>query len=650
MMLRENHTKTAMGRLLGRRRKGHRAQADLRGRGSLPRRGRSVVLVGALLALAAVAVPFGPTPSAFAAGDNTVTVTKVVNGTPTESGLFEVAVRCGASLQTLTFGPTGGTQSATFADTLTSCTVQETEPRGADTSSIQAVSATAAIVIPDGADATNPVQITFDAGGGQSVNVGVTNTFTPPASANTVQVTKVVEGDAPPGAFFQVDVVCGPTVVQVLFTASGGTKAALIPATDTNCTVNEVVTSANQPLQVTYDPPGAPVGLPPFLPGGSQTRAVTVTNRYASPNPLNTITVEKRLRGDVPLGTTFTVAVTCDVAPGDLAVPAPPAQTYVFSAAGGTHQFQVSNDVRDCRITETIDGGATSVDYQAVVSAPNQLLNAGPGDVGLRFAPGGGQVAQVAITNRFPGDPRNVLTINKVITGNAPEGELTLVEVACSNLAAPQFLVFGHNQPPTQEVSVPAVPGAGACTVRETVQGTADQVVYAASSDGPNTVLLIQQPPPGTGSVTVGWPVAVNPAGDEAEITITNRYPESPLGEDNTLRVKKRFRNDVPGDPSVEVQVSCSGSGAVHQELLTITDQTPIDLAIPSNRPTCVVRELDDGGAVSVDYLAVSETADATDGPSSGRIEFGTEGGERGKVRITNTYPGTCPTTPPKYC
>ena len=188
MRLRENHTKTAMGRLLGRRRKGHRAQADLRGRGSLPRRGRSVVLVGALLALAAVAVPFGPTPSAFAAGDNTVTVTKVVNGTPTESGLFEVAVRCGASLQTLTFGPTGGTQSATFADTLTSGTVQEPEPRGADTTSIQAVSATAAIVIPDGADATNPVQITFDAGGGQSVNVGVTNTFTPPASANTVQV------------------------------------------------------------------------------------------------------------------------------------------------------------------------------------------------------------------------------------------------------------------------------------------------------------------------------------------------------------------------------------------------------------------------------------------------------------------------------
>ncbi len=608
------------------------------------------MLVGALLATAAAAVPLGPIPAALAATENTVTVTKVVNGTQTQQGLFEVAVRCGGSLQTLTFGPTGGTQSATFDQTLTSCTVEETEPRGADVTAIQAVSATAAIVVPDGADATNPVEITFDPGGSQSATVGVTNTFTPLAGANTVRVTKAIDGDAPPGAFFEIDVVCGPTVVQLLFTSAGGTKDALVPATDVNCRVNEVVLPQSPPLQITYDPPTAPTGLPAFLPGGSQTQQVTVTNRYASPNPLNTITVEKRFRGDVPADATFTVEVSCSVAPGDPAVPATPVQTFEYTATGGTHQFQVSNDLRDCRVTETDDGGATSVDYQAAVTAPNQLLNAGPNDVGVRFAPGGGQVAQVAITNRFPGDPSNVLTISKVMTGNVPAGELTLVEVTCSNLLAPRFLAFGAGQPPTQEVSVPAVPGAGACTVREIVWGAADQVVYAASSDDPDTVLLIQQPPPGTGSVTVGWPVAVDPAGDEAEITITNRYPEGPLGDDNTLRVKKRFRNDVPGDPSVVVDVSCSGSGMVDRQVLTITDQTPIDLAIPANRPTCVVREIDDGGAVSVDYLAVSATADATDGPRSGRIEFGPDGGERGKVRITNTYPGTCPTTPPKYC
>lgn len=608
------------------------------------------MLVGALLATAAAAVPLGPIPAALAATENTVTVTKVVNGTQTQQGLFEVAVRCGGSLQTLTFGPTGGTQSATFDQTLTSCTVEETEPRGADVTAIQAVSATAAIVVPDGADATNPVEITFDPGGSQSATVGVTNTFTPLAGANTVRVTKAIDGDAPPGAFFEIDVVCGPTVVQLLFTSAGGTKDALVPATDVNCRVNEVVLPQSPPLQITYDPPTAPTGLPAFLPGGSQTQQVTVTNRYASPNPLNTITVEKRFRGDVPADATFTVEVSCSVAPGDPAVPATPVQTFEYTATGGTHQFQVSNDLRDCRVTETDDGGATSVDYQAAVTAPNQLLNAGPNDVGVRFAPGGGQVAQVAITNRFPGDPSNVLTISKLMTGNVPAGELTLVEVTCSNLLAPRFLAFGAGQPPTQEVSVPAVPGAGACTVREIVWGAADQVVYAASSDDPDTVLLIQQPPPGTGSVTVGWPVAVDPAGDEAEITITNRYPEGPLGDDNTLRVKKRFRNDVPGDPSVVVDVSCSGSGMVDRQVLTITDQTPIDLAIPANRPTCVVREIDDGGAVSVDYLAVSATADATDGPRSGRIEFGPDGGERGKVRITNTYPGTCPTTPPKYC
>lgn len=616
----------------------------------LPRRSWALALVGALLATVGAAVPLGPIPAALAATENTVTVTKVVNGTQTEQGLFEVAVRCGGSLQTLTFGPAGGTQSATFDPTLTNCTVAETEPRGADVTSIQAVSATAAIVVPDGADATNPVQITFDPGGSQSATVGVTNTFTPAAGANTVRVTKAIDGDAPPGAFFEIDVVCGPTVVQLLFTSAGGTKDALVPASDVNCRVNEVVLPPNPPLQITYDPPTAPTGLPAFLPGGSQTQAVTVTNRYPSPNPLNTITVEKRFRGDVPANSTFTVEVSCSVAPGDPAVPVAPIQTHQYTATGGTHQFQVSNDLRDCRVTETADGGATSIDYQASVTPPNQILNAGPNDVGVRFAPGGGQVAQVAITNRFPGDPSNVLTINKAITGNAPPGELSLVEVTCSNLAAPRYLVFGASQPATQEVSVPAVPGAGACTVRETVQGSVDQVTYAASSDDPSTVLLIQQPPPGTGSVTVGWPVAVDPAGHEAEITITNRYPAGPLGDENTLRVKKRFRNDVPGDPSVVVDVRCSGNGIVDQQLLTITDQTPIDLPIPANRPNCVVREIDDGGAVSVDYLAVSATADATAGPLSGRVEFGTQGGERGKVRITNTYPGTCPTTPPKYC
>ena len=622
------------------------------------RRHKRVALVSSIVgALVALVLPLALASPASAAANNTVTVTKVVNGTPTQAGNFEVVVNCGGSIQTLTFAPSGGTQSASFADTQTSCTVQETQSRGADATAIQAVSATAVVNVPNANSAATGATIVFNAGGGQTANVGITNTFNPPAGANTVRVTKAVTGDAPAGAFFQIDVVCGPTQVSLLYTAAGGTRDALIPAGDTNCTVNEVLSSVPV-LGVTYSPANAPAGLAPFNPGGNQTKSVTVTNRFASPNPPNTITVEKRFRGTVPANATFTVQVACTVQAGDPGVPVPAPQTHVFTAAGGTHQFQVSKELRNCTVTETNNGGATSVDFQAVVpAASGSLISATNAGVNLVFATGGSRSAQVTITNRFPGDPSNVITINKVTTGSVPADELFLVEVVCTGINFPEqnfvrLLLFGAGQPQTQEVVQPAGNhnGQNECSIRETVSGGAERVVYSATADDPDTLLTVLQPPPGTGFVDVNWPLDVDVDGYEAEVTITNRFADTPLGEDNILRIKKRFRGNIPGTPNAVVRVRCSGGGITEERLITFTDQTPVDLSIPANRNNCVVREIDNGGASSVEYFAVSNTADATDGPNSGRIEFGTSGGESGKVRITNRFPGSCPPGGPKYC
>ena len=141
-------------------------------------RHRRVALVAGLAgALFALVLPLAITSPAAALTDNVVSVTKVVNGTPTQAGNFEVVVECTDgvtfSTQTLTFTPAGGTQQAGFPEAFTDCEVVETQTRGADATSIQATSATAAIVVPNGNDATVPVEIVFDPDGTQTANVGI---------------------------------------------------------------------------------------------------------------------------------------------------------------------------------------------------------------------------------------------------------------------------------------------------------------------------------------------------------------------------------------------------------------------------------------------------------------------------------------------
>ena len=686
------------------------------------RRHKRVALVSSIVgAMVALVLPLALTSPASAAANNTVTVTKVVNGAPTEAGNIEVVVTCGTNVQTLTFAPTGGTQSASIPSNLSTCTVQETEDRGADATAIQAVSATAAIQIPNAQNATAPAGgalIEFDNNGGQLATVGITNTYIP-AQFNTVNVTKQVVGDAPANAFYRIDVTCWdgvnvPTqlVFSALFTSAGGTQALKVPADGQHdvCIAAETVREPTQPVAVApfVDTSINGVSLPPApgdpgqvgqtapVPGGpftgaNQTRSVTVTNRYESPNPQNTFTVTKRVRGHVTQGTKFYVTLLCFQVPGDPfvpgdgpttpvtppnTVPVPPnvgihQETHEFGQTGGTYQFKISREIRDCYAFESdIQGDPLTppdvidLDWQANVAPGDAtLFFADDTGVYLRFATGGNHNAAATLTNRYSspfGD--NVINVTKVTTGTVPAGEHFLVEVNCSgsNFASQdfqQFLLFGAGQPQTQQVVQPAGPsnGQNSCVAVETVSGGAVDVDYAASATEGNVLFTVLQPPPGLGGVYVNWPNVPDPVGPEgvasaAQVTITNKFPDTPLGADNTLTIKKRFRGNVPGAPSVDVRVRCSGGGITEERLLTITDQTPIDLSIPANRNNCVVRELSSGGATSVEYRATSATGDATDGPNSGRIEFGTTGGESGRVRITNHYPGTCPPGGPKFC
>ena len=683
-------------------------------------RHRRVAMVAGLAgALVAFVLPFAMTSPASALTDNVVSVTKVVNGTPTQAGNFEVVVQCTdgvtVSTQTLTFAPTGGTTQAGFPQAFTNCTVAETQTRGADSTSIQATSPTAAIVVPNGNNATVPVSIVFDPAGTQIANVGITNTFVP-RNPNVVNVTKAVVGDAPAGAFFTIRVNCGgAAVVDLLFTAAGGTKPASFPSTDVGpCTVNEILASPGLgPVpglqQISYSFTGSstpllacPVGVPCgpanfglFSPapgvGGGGTMAVTVTNRYAQPGPTNTISVTKRVRGRVPAGVAgFRVTVLCfQVATDPQNNPnVLPVAFHDFPVTGGTFDFEVSKEYRDCDVTEVPIPGSTLggaiTDYQAVIAAADGILrnNSGPNDVKLRFNAGGDRNAAVTVTNRYPGD--NTLTITKQTLGQVPTGSLFLVEVACdnnfdgdaSNNTSPGpnaippnpgppvdgfvYLLFGEGQPATQQIFDVDGPNGtdDSCTVREVVSGGATGVNYSAVAEAPDTILLITQPPPGTGGVTVFWPLAQR-QGDSATVTITNRFAPCPGGAvkcngevipTNTIRVKKRIRGDAPNPPSFTVRVRCSGGGLTEERLLTFTDQTPQTIEVPANRNSCVVKEIGTGGADSVEYFANSATADATYGTNSARVEFGTTGSESARLRVTNRFNGACPTTPPKFC
>ena len=81
------------------------------------------------------------------------------------------------------------------------------------------------------------------------------------SQTSTLDITKVVEGDVPPGTTFDVEINCdttsdltegGPTTQTITFDETGGTQSVSVPQFNAVCSVMEIETGGADP--VTYAP------------------------------------------------------------------------------------------------------------------------------------------------------------------------------------------------------------------------------------------------------------------------------------------------------------------------------------------------------------------------------------------------------------
>lgn len=109
-----------------------------------------------------------------------------------------------------------------------------------------------------------------------------------------------------------------------------------------------------------------------------------------APDPV--IEVIKVVDGEAPEGTQFVVNVACDT-------PGPVSVDFTFPATGGTQSDSFSED-NACFVSETDDGGADTVTYDATCSGECSVESVGPDGVNLALRQPGA-VATVTVTNTF---------------------------------------------------------------------------------------------------------------------------------------------------------------------------------------------------------------------------------------------------------
>lgn len=633
-------------------------------------------LLGSLMALAAVA----PSPAgAQTPPANTIRITKIVQGTYDGSGAtFGLRVFCPdpdgagplvAFNEVREVSTTGGAVTVSGIPASHGrpgplrCQVTEVDRQRADIVSMQSTTPTPGLTqLSTGGSpsvgSTNPVLPTtlveFDPSGGQSADVFVVNTYLP-NTFGTVRITKAVTGAVPPGAIFQFNVTCGAFSADAVLVGEGTVDVAVPTANPPQgaggCTpvVTEPIAQP-APTSTTFDPPA----LAPFPGDSTATRSVTVTNTY--PGPVNRVTVTKNVVGTPPPNAQFTMEINC-TGPGG------PYSAQQVLSAGGSHTFQVPAGLGvfptgTCSVVESIAPGAPQVSVVTFPVLNGFVVNSGGNASQFRFATSaGGHTAAVQFTNRYIPGPTDRITVNKEVIGSAPAGTPFLVRIACNYDIDPltpldqnnYYMAFGGGLPATQSVDLPASgPVLQGCEVRETVSGGATSVTYASGPASTGTALTVTQNP--NGRVEIAWPFPNTDGGESAQVNIVNRFPQNPKGV-NTLRIKKQLRGRVPAGASFTIRVRCSGGGITDERILTFTSNSFQEISVPANRTDCRVTETANGGAQSVSYFASSATADATDGPNSGRIDFGnTIGGQRGKVVVRNQFPGSCPRPGPKFC
>lgn len=301
-------------------------------------------------------------------------VTKDITGTLPPAGPFTVVVSCpGApgSPFTLNLTAANPTGSVTGLPGGVNCTVTETDPDGATTTTY----------VPNGGTSATPPTVSLAPGDNKSVVI--TNDYAPAV----LQVTKVTTGTTPPAGPFHVQVVCTSAGTFDFDINANQTHTINTIANDT-CTVTETNSDGATSTSYTVNA-GAPGSTPPSVPvSRGNTDTVTITNNFPVVAPVGSLTVNKIVNGTgAGHNGPFTVTADCG-ADG----------TFIFSGlVDGSSQTKQVPAGASCTVTETDANGATTVTYQVNSGSTSTT---GP-TVGIT----NGGTTTVTVRNSFPVTP-----------------------------------------------------------------------------------------------------------------------------------------------------------------------------------------------------------------------------------------------------
>lgn len=382
--------------------------------------------------------------NAYPVAANQLVVTKVLRGLVTAHP-YTITVECFNDSSTPdpanTTAPytytypagTGGPHTFLTASAYRNCAVAETAIT--TPTPLPTVTYAAQAGACGGVPFANRAEVHFPAAGNTTCTVDITNRYPDTNLSNVLRVTKATTGTVPSGAQFTVRVACGTTDVvsinpgaagtlssiDLTFGAAGGTQEVFVrrssgtPLTTPigNCTVTETAnggsttrtfagssittTPAASVVTPTQDAVGPPVvagsvvvDWPTVQTATGDEAQATITNNFAP----NTLRIKKQLRGDVPAGATYTIRVRCA---GNGVVD----ETILNFATNSFQEIPVPANRSDCRITETVNGGAASVRYAA--ESATAEATAGATLARVDFLGAGGQRAKVIVRNQFPG-------------------------------------------------------------------------------------------------------------------------------------------------------------------------------------------------------------------------------------------------------
>ncbi len=530
-------------------------------------------------------------------------VTKSVLGTPAAAATFTVNVDCDGTLvdRDVVFDSAGTITSANSPiagiPTGTQCGVSELAANSGGASSV-------VYSVDSGSTSATPPVVTI--GTGTTTSVTVINTFLPPPTGS-LSVTKSFQGTADAGATFTVGVNCTDDTFDttLVFNSSGTLTTGTSPITGipvgTQCTVTETGTGGASSVSYSANG-GAGSSSPPTVTIAAGASTVAITNLF-----LNTLAVTKSVVGTPPSGTTFTVDVNCSIDALD--------RTLTFDETGtltsANSPIPSIPTGTQCTVTETGDGGASSVGYSvdggtASASAPTVTIN-------------NAEQSDVAITNTFTATPApGSLGVTKTVVGTAPSGTIFTVGVNCDDNAFDTTLTFDATGALTSANSpITGIPAGTQCTVTETGTGAATATGYAVD---------------GAGTFSASAPNVTIATGAASAVVVRNSY----LG---SLDVAKVVSGTAATGTTFTVVVNCTDDAFDRSVTFgatgTLTSANSPITGIPAG-VQCTVTETGKGGATTVAYKVGSGSPSAT--PPTVTIAAGAQ-----TVTVTNTYVASRP-------